>query len=158
LNRYQVLFGKYVDELGSADIATSRWWQRLLDAECARGATPEEAEEHVRSRWPAGRSGHPLVLAAYRKYYIACEVLNEEVRAAYLQKMQQADASQQDGWGVEDDDPAAATEAADDWGPEWEIDPPRFLVEMLEGRRDDLAELMSLMVFSPVGEENDRAI
>jgi hypothetical protein len=158
LNRYQILFGQYVEELSRAEAVTARWWQRLLDAESARGATPQQAEECVRLRWPVGRAGHPLVLAVYRKFYIACERINEIVGAAYARKIKEAAARGEGDWGAENLEAESATETWDDWGPEWEIDPPRFLVEMLFGRRDDLAELMTRMVFSPIGEEDDRSV
>ena len=158
MNRNQVLFDQYVNALSQAKDATAIWWQRLLDAESARGATPQQGEQSVRKRWPMGPTAHPLVLATYRKFFIACEQLNEILSAEYAQKMQKAEAQDKGEWGAEDSDVAEATESPDDWGEEREIDPPTFLVDMLFGRRDDLGEFLGLLVFSPVGEEDDRSV
>ena len=156
MNRYQLMFDQYVKELGEARDAATAWWQRLLDAEAARGATPEQAEERVRRRWTMGPTSHPRVLAVYRKYYIDCEELNRLVAAEDARRNEEAEQRGEGDWGVDDPEPPA--ESPDDWGPEWQIDPPAFLVDTLFGRRDDLGEFMGFMVFAPIGEEDDRSV
>jgi hypothetical protein len=153
-----VLFEQYVDELSKAKKATTAWWRRLISAESAQGLSPQQAEERVRERWPMGPTGHPRVLATYRKFFIACEQLNNAVSAEYKKKLQEEDAQEIGGWGVEDPDRAQSAESSDDWGEESIIDPPRFLVEMLVGRRDDLAEFMMFLVFSPIGGDGNRSL
>lgn len=158
MNRHKVLFDQYINELSPVKDATGIWWQRLVDAEMARGATKQQAEEQVRKRWPMGPTSHPLVLATYRKFFIACEKLNEIIAGEYAKTFQEANPRGNDGWGVEDPDDAQVGEAPDDWGPERQIDPPTFLVEMLFGRRDELGEFLGYLVFSPIGEENERSV
>jgi len=157
VNRYKLLFDDYVTELDRARTFTEAWWQRLLDQELAGGHTPEQAEEAVRRRWPMGPTSHPRVLAVYRRFYIACEGLNEEVMAAQARRTREAEERGHAGWGVEDPPDAAASDD-DGWGDEWQVDPPGLLVDALFGRRDDLGEFMARMVFAPIGEEDGRSV
>jgi hypothetical protein len=156
VNRYQSLFEQYVEELAKAKKFADGWWRRLLAAEAASGVSKSEAEERVRERWPMGPTGHPRVIAIYRKYFIACEQLNEVV-AAEFERRQEADDEAGDGWGEETND-TPDDNASPEWGPESVMDPPMFLIDSLGGRRDDLANFMLFLVFSPIGEENDRSV
>ena len=156
MNRHEVLFQKYVNELTPVKDATLVWWQRLIDAELGRGATPLKAEDRVRERWPMGPTSHPLVLATYRKFYLACEQLNEVIFAEYSQKVKKGTTSEDGGWGIEE--PDTVGQQQDEWGPERPIDPPTFLVDMLFGRHDDLGEFLGFMVFSPIGEIDNHSV
>lgn len=157
MNRYELMFNDYVVELDRAWQATAAWWERLLAREAARGNSPDQALEQVQRRWPLGPTGHPLVLAVYRKFYMACEALNDDVMAAYLRRQHQAEEGANEGWGVEEPTAASAADDPAGWGEESHIDPPAFLVDALFGRRDDLAEFITRLVFSPIGEEDGRS-
>ena len=90
------------------------------------------------------------MIAAYRKYFLACHDLNRRLDLeAHGQSRGEVEESETD-WGA-DGEPEAA---GDGWGEEWPIDPPTLLIEMLEGRDDELAEFMTSYVFPCIGEEN----
>jgi len=150
MNRYQLLFDRYVTELRGAQQAALAWWDELIDAEAGRQEASGAAEDVVRGRWPFGPASHPYVIAAYRKYFLACHDLNRRLDLeAHGQSRGEVEESETD-WGA-DGEPEAA---GDGWGEEWPIDPPTLLIEMLEGRDDELAEFMTSYVFPCIGEEN----
>ena len=156
MNRHQVLFEQYVAELAKSKKASLAWWKRVISAESANEPAAG-AEDRVRARWPMGPTSHPRVLATYRRFFIACERLNETVDAEYMRRLHDADEQGLDGWGVEGSD--IQGESGDEhWGEERVIDPPTLLVDMLAGRHDELANFMLFLVFSPIGEENYRAV
>ncbi|TIM32612.1 MAG: hypothetical protein E5Y63_01895 [Mesorhizobium sp.] len=62
----------YVAELRRVAPYLNVWWRHLFEG--------ENDEENVWRRWPTGPSGHPRVIAIFRKYYFKIEELNENVR------------------------------------------------------------------------------
>ena len=163
MNRYQLLFEQYVQELQVARSAVLLWWEGLLRANVEQAGSLLVAEENIRIRWPFGPTSHPHVIAVYRKYYLACEELNRRIDAeAALRSPLDPQESESD-WGVEDKSSTSGEESGgeesgdEDWGEEEFIDPPTFLFEMLEGRNDELAEFMTYFVYPCIGEENGRA-
>ena len=76
---HQELFAEYVEALRSAKKAAEEWWEALLASEAGRTTDREHALRSVKQRWPYGPSAHPRVLAVIRKYYFACEALNERL-------------------------------------------------------------------------------
>jgi hypothetical protein len=157
VNRYRSLFEQYVTELRAARSEVLVWWQRLFNSEIERCGSVEAAEQGLRSRWPFGPTSHPYIIATYRKHFLACEELNvlveTETGSGVLPKREPDD---KDWEAEEQTTPDGA--ANDDWGEEWPIDPPTLLLEMLEGRDDELSQFMTFFVFPCIGEENGRSV
>jgi hypothetical protein len=151
MNAYQRLFNDYISELRVAKEAALRWWTNLLARETSELGSREEAELAVGRRWPFGPPSHPYINAVYRKYFIACERLNEQ----YEQGLEEPHADSEEDWGATEDDTESAEDLDDIEGP---IDPPILLLEMLAGRDDDLGDFMAGCVYSPIGEEDGRSV
>jgi hypothetical protein len=152
---YQTLFRQYVAELSGSKELADAWWTQMIDTESREAGSREAAEARVRERWPFGPTSHPDVIRVYRKYFLACERLNEqaaEQAAAFVGEPTEAD------WGTEDTRTAEApADPMDIDEPEGPIGTPTFMFEFLYGRRQDLADFMAYLVFAPIGEENGRA-
>jgi hypothetical protein len=154
---YQSLFRSYVAELSEAKDLADAWWNRLVEGEAHAADSPGAGEARARERWPFGPASHPYVIRVYRKYFLACEQLNEKtVGESDGSDVEPSEAD----WGTEEashretpglDDPMDIEE------PDGPIDSPTFLFQLLHGRRQDLADFMMFLVFAPIGEENDRA-
>jgi hypothetical protein len=157
MNRYRALFEQYVTELRSARSEALVWWQGLFNSEVERRGSLDAAEQSLRSRWPFGPTSHPYIIATYRKYFLACEDLNVRVEAETgVEGLPKSEPGETD-WGVEEEATPEDT-ANDDWAEEWLIDPPTLLLEMLEGRDDELSQFMTFFVFPCIGEENGRSV
>jgi hypothetical protein len=153
MNEYQRLFREYVSELQVAMEASLQWWDNLLARETSELGSREEAERAVARRWPFGAPSHPYINAVYRKYFLACEHLNESQDSEPSDT--DTDADSEEEWGTTDEAGEGDEELDDIEGP---IDPPVLLLEMLAGRDDDLAEFMAGCVYSPIGEEEGRSV
>ena len=151
MNEYQRLFREYVSELRLAKEGAIEWWNNLLARETSELGSRDEAEREIAKRWPFGPPSHPYINAVYRKYFIACERLNE----LYESSPSETDVDSEEKWGTIDNEDESAEELDDIEGP---VDPPILLLEMLAGRDDDLADFMAGCVYSPIGEENGRSI
>jgi hypothetical protein len=139
---YEDLLNEYRVELHDARSAALTWWSKLEQA--AALVDPGNVEAQIRPRWPAGPASYPRVIAVYRKYFLACERLNEEREAGEEPEDQLADAGT--GWGEDDeeDDPEATT-----------VHPPTLLFGALEEVDPELARFMESFVFSPMGIDPD---
>jgi hypothetical protein len=76
---HQRLLEEYADSLRAAKDAAEEWWEALLASETLKTKNREDAVRNVQQRWPYGPAAHPRVLAVIRKYYFACEALNERL-------------------------------------------------------------------------------
>lgn len=76
---HQKLLEEYAESLRAAKKAAEKWWEALLAAETRKTQDPEQAVHNVEQRWPYGPAAHPRVLAVIRKYYFACEALNDRL-------------------------------------------------------------------------------
>jgi hypothetical protein len=125
--RHQQLFAEYVQELEAAKAATSEWWESLLAKEEQLLGDRERAVQSVRQRWPHGSGVHPYVVAVVRKYYFACDALNQEIEKL-------GDASLE--------------------GEEEFVYPHHFVIDLLmDGDHDDLLAFISAMPYLPIGLE-----
>lgn len=153
------LFLEYVAELRLAQMHALTWWQDLARREAASVGDAQAAEQRIQRRWPFGPTSHPIVLAVYRKYFIACERLNESIQ---MQASPTQGASSEDDWGVEDLNELAGGDDVDREAAFWNslgpVDPPVFLVELLYGRQDDLGDFLAYLVYSPIGERDNRSV
>jgi hypothetical protein len=123
----------YLDELRIARTEVTAWWDALLLAEPANSG---DAYASVRRRWPAGPASHPRVIAVYRKYYLACEALNDDLEE---QRRNQPNAA---GWGEADPEGISI------------VDPAALLLE-LEAIDIELHAFINRLVFSPIGTDLD---
>jgi hypothetical protein len=80
--RHEELFTEYVQALRQAKIEAEEWWTTLLDAETRRASTLNQAVVNLKRRWPVGPASHPYVIAVLRKFFLACEALNDELADA----------------------------------------------------------------------------
>ena len=78
---HEKLLQEYADSLRVAKDAAEEWWEALLASETRKTGDREQALHNVQQRWPYGPAAHPLVLAVIRKYYFACEALNNRLAA-----------------------------------------------------------------------------
>lgn len=147
--RYAPLLDAYTTELRGARKRALAWWQGLLKAETALVGDKAKAELRVRERWPFGPTSHPYVIAVYRKYFIAAEQINEQIERETPMRLERAARVDEDDWGVKD--PEAL-------GEEEIIDPPTLLIDVLGERDEELGTFLTFLVFSPIGEENDRSV
>jgi hypothetical protein len=76
---HERLLEEYADSLRDAKEAAEEWWEALVASETRKTKDREEALGNVRRRWPYGPAAHPRVLAVIRKYYFACEALNDRL-------------------------------------------------------------------------------
>jgi len=155
MNRYQILFENYVTDLNTARSAALQWWQRVLENENQKTTSIQISEENLRKRWPFGPASHPYIIAIYRKYYLACVELNNQIELEQSSAPEQPELNNlESDWGEIEDE---VYELTDDevWGEEWVIDPPTLLFEMLEDKYDDLREFMTYFVFPCIGERKD---
>src|SRR5688572_28644854 len=79
--RHQQLFAQYVTELSAAKVAVDRWWEVLLRSECAIDDDRKAAKKRISQRWPYGPASHPRIIAVVRRYFLACERMNQELEA-----------------------------------------------------------------------------
>ena len=155
---YQTLFTSYVAELSDAKDSAEAWWNQLIKREARGAGSLEAAEARARERWPFGPTSHPYVIRVYRKYFIACEQLNETTLSQAAAP--DAEPSESD-WGTEEGSETESSVPADEQGidePDGPVDPPLLLFEFLYGRRQDLAEFMMFLVFAPIGEADNRSV
>lgn len=128
------LLDDYCVELRAARDEVQIWWANLRSAEGSRGAPDSD----LRIRWPAGPASHPRIVAIFRKYFLACDALNEQILAG-RDNADQEDADH-DGWGK--DSPP---------GPPGPIPPARLLLDGLDAKDCDLQKFMESFVFMPIG-------
>src|SRR6266850_4211717 len=76
---HQELLEEYVGSLRAAKDAAEEWWEALLASETLKTLDREQAVLNVKQRWPYGPAAHPRVLAVIRKYYFACQTLNDRL-------------------------------------------------------------------------------
>ena len=140
---YEALVAEYVDELKLARGEAEAWWSALQSAVGGEGASAERERRKLSLRWPCGPVSHPRVLGVFRKYFLRCDAMNEELRNASAEL-------------------AAARErepiTESDWGrPDEELDEPRLLeprfvlIERVGTLDADLGDFINGLVFVPVG-------
>ncbi|MHC4469335.1 MAG: hypothetical protein ACYTDY_00765 [Planctomycetota bacterium] len=126
MTRREELFAEYVDALDKAKNAAEEWWKRLVEKEAAQAGDSASALARVRRRWPLGPAAHPYIIATIRKYYLACEALNEELAAS------------------------------NPGGEEEDVYPNLFVSEwLLDEDTEELADFISVLTYWPIGLGSD---
>jgi len=79
MSPHEKLFAAYLKELRAVKGEVDAWWSALLDTESQRTGDRTQAQRELERRWPAGAAAHPRMIAVIRKYYLACNALNERL-------------------------------------------------------------------------------
>lgn len=124
--RHDKLFCKYADDMKKAKLASETWWKELIVSETKKVGARDIAIEHIKQRWPLGPASHPYVVAVLRKYWLACEELNQEITNL--------------GDDSEDDEPES---------------PIIFLCDyFFDGKHDKLAAFIAPLNYWPIGTDD----
>lgn len=128
----ETIQARYIAELQALLPQLESWWDGLL---AVHGAAAWK-------RWPTGYSGHPRVLAVFRKYYFQIEAHN----SAALEALVDDDQSPPDEelWGEEDDEDDASVEDQADW-----------LIFSVLDEAPELEDLVNGLCFVPIGMQPD---
>jgi hypothetical protein len=128
--QHDILAQQYAEELQNAKLAAELWWKELLASETKKRGGVKEATASIKRRWPLGPASHPYVVAILRKYWLACEALNEEIVAN-----------------------------ADNSGDDEVVSPPIFLCDfLLDGKHEKLAAFIAPLNYWPIGMEDDEGV
>jgi hypothetical protein len=143
MDLYDKLFEEYISEMKEARKEAEAWWESVLAEETETTGTREAAEKSVRNRWPFGPASHPYVIAVYRKYYMACEVLNQKVKREReeCENRGSVDQANEAAWGIE-------SVPGEKKG---SVPPSVFTLDWLFGKHDSLRVFLADLVFSPWG-------
>lgn len=94
---------QYIAELRQVRPRLDQWWIGLLRAPDGLMAW---------KRWPTGPSGHPLVLAIFRKHFLAIDRLNRQAEEGFTRPPEPSSA---DLWGKDDFGEAVEAFSQADW-------------------------------------------
>jgi len=159
MTRHEDLLEEYAEELADAKAAAEAWWGRLHLANAARAGDAEVAREQLRRRWPDGPASHPLVLRVIRKYWLACEALNQGAPSIEprepSERRHELDATLTEtgdevGGGGNDDNGDNDDDHEDDQEDD-EVYPHVFIHEWLAGDHDELFEFLTPLSYWPIG-------
>lgn len=155
MDDYKQLFEAYTAQMRLSRDKAQAWWAALLAREAKAGLEPAAAEAALEKRWPLGAVSHPAVIATFRAYALLCQELNDRAEDGELDEEDDEDFEEED-WGEDDE----AEERPEDLSSlEAPVEPPELLIQMLEGRADDLSEFLADFVFLPLGlDKNERWI
>jgi hypothetical protein len=135
---------QYAEELRRAADEVQMWWDALVADTVETTGSRVAAAAVLERRWPAGPSAHPRVLAVIIKYYLACEALNERLRAEQRSAPQRLPA-----FTREDVDESLDLENEEYDAP---VPPGVFVGEMLASKDTrDLARIVAQLKYWPVG-------
>lgn len=152
MTRHRQLLLKYVAELLAAKSCADIWWDQLISTSDTRSTGPGSHQANVAKRWPDGPASHPRVLAVVRKYWLACDALNQAI-----------DSDSDDGepspdkiYTLETVEEATGKQF-NDVDEENFVDPHIFVSEWLVDEYEDLAAFVGQLSYWPVGmDEQER--
>jgi hypothetical protein len=154
MSEYDKLFTQYVLELRETLVAANAWWEDLQRHERDHSLFSNEVNHRLETRWPFGVASHPWVLGVYRKYYLLVQQLNDRLVTQNLSSA----APQEADWGTDNNesDQRESESIFEDGVPiaQW-----MFLLDALHGRHNELANVITMIIYQPVGlDSHDRAI
>jgi hypothetical protein len=139
---------------GAADL----WWTDLVMSELSQAGDLGEVDKRLMRRWPNGPASHPRVLAVVRKYWLACDALNEVIAGETYPD--EAEPGPEPEYvlapeaGPEED--TKQPEEEDEDSEEDEVDPHIFVLEwLIDDDHDDLAGFLTSLTYWPVGLDRD---
>jgi hypothetical protein len=136
------LLRQYIDELRTAKPLVNAWWSRLVAAQLARTPDQVTAAAELQRRWPAGPAAHPRVLAIVRKYYLACDGLNRQLRRKL----------EEDSRELVPHFPDGERQSQDDESDDRPVNPAAFVGETLVSPDTaDLAKIVAKLSYWPIG-------
>jgi hypothetical protein len=139
---YEKLLSQYIEELRATKAPVNAWWSRLVAAQLAKTPNKVEAAAELTRRWPGGPATHPRVVAVVRKYFLACDRLNQQVNLRVAESQRGATAHTTNGTREE------STEEEEDRP----ISPAVFVGEMLaSAKTDDLLKIVAKFSYWPIG-------
>ena len=124
----------YIDELRALQPELIAWWKRLTGINELGDPVPQD----IANRWPTAYSGHPRMLAVFRRYYLEIDDLNYEG----LEKAKEPvpEKSNDELWGTNDNgEPVAYRRPVD------------LLILEIGPKAPDIHKLVAGIVFVPVG-------
>lgn len=151
MNSYEQLFNDYLVDMRAAQATAQAWWEALRVREQRPGIAAAEIEELLETRWPMGAVSHPAVIAAFRKWALRCQALNDAAEDEEEDDDDYADSDDED-WGSDEEQDDDVVDLAALVAP---VEPRELLIEMLPGRAEDLAEFLADFVFTPLGLDKD---
>src|SRR4029434_5701955 len=146
MTRHEALLEEYASALRVAKGRAEQWWAELI-------VRIENDREERAARWPDGPASHPWVIAVIRKYWLACEALNETIER---EGGPSAHPSEPEYFlADEETDDRTEEEASEE---EEEIYPHVFVMEwLMTDEHDDLADFLGRLSYWPVGlDQNNR--
>jgi hypothetical protein len=124
----ETIQSRYIAEMKALLPHLEDWWSGVVAA----------YGDAAWKRWPTGYSGHPRVLAVFRKYYFQIEAVNNEA----IERSAGDDTQTPDEalWGEEDDANDFAVEDQADW-----------LIFSILDEAPELEDLVNGLCFVPIG-------
>jgi hypothetical protein len=77
---HESLFRQYVADIRRAINGAHAWWNAMVKTQAQRSQNPAEAQNFVRRLNPVGPVADRGVIATVRKYWLACEALNQQLQ------------------------------------------------------------------------------
>jgi hypothetical protein len=149
VTRHEALFASYATDLGTARRHAQAWWADLVEREVAAGPSLRQAKFRLNRRWPDGPASHPAVLHVIRKYWLACDTLNEAILAEELNVVPDA-ATMSEEYVLDTSDDE--DEADDEVKADGEVYPHIFILEwLMDGKHDALASFIGKLSYWPIG-------
>jgi hypothetical protein len=137
--RLEALQANYIEELRAVAPEVERWWQSSIARNVMKGH-PKGKSLDFDTRWPAGKSSHPRLLAVFRKYFLQAEAINATL---YYEAQDKGGSIDEGSWGVETQQPTRE-----------QVLPIELLVEDIEDEAPDLFEFVEGLVFIPIGDDD----
>jgi hypothetical protein len=148
MTRHETLLREYAKELRVAKRRAETWWAESAKAIRAQTGDKKTADAVLRNRWPDGPASHPWVLAVIRKYWLACEALNEKIAAEQADEDETSEREYAIDTGEEEDEDENERAAEEDE----EVYPHIFILEwLMTNEFDDLADFLGSLSFWPIG-------
>jgi hypothetical protein len=153
MTRHEKLFEEYAKDLRNAKTRAEAWWKELHERTTEEMGSKKLADRELAERWPDGPASHPWVIAVIRKYWLACEALNQEIDAAEGAESPSETIELRYRLAGEDEEEADEEEDAD---VEEEVYPHVFVLEwLMTDEHDDLADFLVTLSNWPVGLDAD---
>jgi len=149
MTRHEALLREYAKELRMAKRRAEAWWAELAKAIRAQTADKKTADAVLGNRWPDGPASHPWVLAVIRKYWLACEALNEKIAA----EQEDEEETSEREYAIDIEEEEEEHEDEDDHvAEEEEVYPHIFILEwLMTDEFDELADFLGSLSFWPIG-------
>lgn len=139
---YKDIQDSYIAELRALQPELMQWWKRIAGIEKIN----DPPDPEVANRWPTAFSGHPRVVATFRKYFMQIDDLNYENEMAYVDARPPDDPEVL--WGNEEASP-----------PYPFMRPVDLLIYEIKDLAPDIHKMVAGIVFVPVGlNQHDEAV